>query len=633
MRIRNIGAVAIALATLFVSSVMASPATAADAVDVHIDSVSTQWLTSNRGFAVTLGIHSTSAHDVVEVTTSYSPSPLVGRSQVIDAIKNRALPRMTSIGTQTFNNVDAGDQTLTVNIARNQFSLKKRGAYIFHFDVKIDGETKPLNVVMPYVSFSSFSRPVQVVTLWTVASEPTINTDGTPIDESASQQFGEANALNAIVSAGNSKVTWLTDPDILTTANALGADAWKGILSNNSTSAEKFTLPFANADIATLLEANLQQAVSTATRPVQDAPLMYVPRTGDIKASTWKTLASRSATLVVSDRCYPSSNSTFTTNGIYKNSSVNQTALVSDSQMSDLMTVAISNHRDAVAYQQALFSDSLIMQLERPNTQRILVLNPRTANVHVDVANAEATLRLLNSPWMLPTSVASALTHYSGARVHSGCATRYAAKSTLAHVLDSNRARRKLQALIAGTSEEDTLVASMLRSMSMNLHKTRLHALTKDLVSYTDELRHSVEVLSAGAVILPAEQGKVPITIHNSLSVPVHIYVSASGEPAVRVIPESLVNVEIGAGKRKSIEVPVRLIGSDVGFINLQLKDSSGRAIGSPVRIQLSSSAYATVARFVMGIAGILLVLLLVRRGYWRIRRLFAPAGKNADHE
>ena len=633
MRLRIIGLVSLVVTTLFTSALVATPAQAADKGAAHIQSVSTQWLTSSRDLSVTILLHLTDAQDVVDVHASYSKSPLIGRSQVADVMKNRALPSLTRISTTTFTNVDAGDQQLNLTLSRNQFKINKRGAYVFHFEVKYGNNSTPLNLIMPYVSFAGFTQPLQIVTLWSVASEPTITSSDETVDENAAQQFDAGNPLDAIVSAGNQRVTWLTDPDIINTANVLGADGWKESLATQSSASERFSLPTANADIATLLEANQKDAVTLATQPVVDAPLIYIPRTGDLKAQTWKSLAERNATVVVSDRCYQSSTSTYTTNGIYKSASVNQTALVADSQMSDLMTVAISNHSDAVAYQQALLSDSLITQLERPNTQRVVVLNPQTANVQVDLANAQAALSVINAPWTSAITVSKALTIHSGSRSHTGCATRHMAKSTLSQVMDSNRARRKLQALIAGTSEEQTLLTSILRTSSMNLRKTRLRAMTQDLASFTEKLLGSVKIMSAGAVILPAEQGKVPITINNSLSVPATITITAAGEPAVRVIPQEIMEIQVGAGKRKSIEIPVRLIGSDVGFVNLQLKDASGRAIGAPVRIQLSSSAYAAVARWVMGFAGALLVLLLLRRGYWRIRRLFSTSGKNEDHE
>ncbi len=633
MKLRLTGLVALIVTTLFTSALVATPAQAADEGDAHIQSVSTQWLTSNRDLSVTILLRSSEAHDVVDVHTSYSKSPLIGRSQVGDVLKNRALPALTRISTTTFTNVDAGDQQLSLTLTREQFKINKRGAYVFHFEVQYGDNTTPLNLLMPYVSLAGFTQPLQLVTLWSVASEPTITSSGETVDENAAQQFDAGNPLDAIVSAGNQRVTWLTDPDIVTTADSLGAVGWKEALLSQSSASERFTLPTANADIATLLEANQKDAVALATQPINDAPLIYIPRTGDLKAQTWKSLAERNATVVVSDRCYPSSTSTYTTNGIYKNANIKQTALVADSQMSDLMTVAISHHSDAVAYQQALLSDSLITQLERPNTQRVVVLNPRTANVHVDAVNAKAALSVVNAPWTSAMSVAKAVTFHSGSRTHTGCATRYMVKSTLSQVMDSNRARRKLRALIANTSEEQTLLTSILRTSSMNLRKTRLRAMTQDLSSFTEKLLGSVKIMSAGAVILPAEQGKVPITINNSLSVPATITITAVGEPAVRVIPQEVMEIQIGAGKRKSIEIPVRLIGSDVGFVNLQLKDSSGRAVGAPVRIQLSSSAYAAVARWVMGFAGVLLLLLLLRRGNWRIRRLLTASRKNDVHE
>jgi hypothetical protein len=126
--------------------------------------------------------------------------------------------------------------------------------------------------------------------------------------------------------------------------------------------------------------------------------------------------------------------------------------------------------------------------------------------------------------------------------------------------------------------------------------------------------------MSTGSVIFPNEFAKVPITVRNDLSVPIQIGIITSGIPAVRVIPESVADMQIAPGRRKSIEIPTRLIGTDTAYLQLQIVDSNGKRIGAPIAIEVSSSAYAQAAAWVIGAAFGLLLLFAIRNTVKRIR-------------
>jgi hypothetical protein len=126
--------------------------------------------------------------------------------------------------------------------------------------------------------------------------------------------------------------------------------------------------------------------------------------------------------------------------------------------------------------------------------------------------------------------------------------------------------------------------------------------------------------MSSGTVVFPSETAKVPITIRNDLSVPIEIGIITSGLPAVRVLPQSVADMQIDPGRRKSIEIPTRLIGSDTAYLKLQIVDLNGKHIGDPILIQVSSSAYAQAAAWVIGAAFALLLLFAIRNTLKRLR-------------
>jgi hypothetical protein len=89
--------------------------------------------------------------------------------------------------------------------------------------------------------------------------------------------------------------------------------------------------------------------------------------------------------------------------------------------------------------------------------------------------------------------------------------------------------------------------------------------------------------------------------------------------------------LEIAPGRRKSIEIPTRLIGTDTAYLQLQITDSNGKHIGQPILIQLSSSAYAQAAAWVIGAAFALLLVFAIRNTLKRIRASRGNSRENTE--
>ncbi|MEY4347623.1 MAG: hypothetical protein RIS43_42, partial [Actinomycetota bacterium] len=497
------------------------------------------------------------------------------------------------------------------------------GAYVLHFEVKAGGQSTQTNLVIPYINSSKFRTPLNVVVLWPVTSSN--------LDDQIN--FESGSTLSTLLASGNSNLTWAVDPHVVATANNTGNSAWLEALNAKLAAAENFTLPFANADLDGLQSRKFSDLVNSSFAASNNQSLLYIAKTGDVTPAWWRTVAARNGVIAVSDECYPATSSVATTNGLFDNSSVGNKALVVDSQMSSMMSAGISSENSATTQQVALLADLLVTQLERPNLNRVVVLNAGYSMTSVGANESVSLLRGLTAPWLKPTTVAAALKQPSGSRTHSRCATSTIPKSVRTQLSISDGVRKRLSKLIAGTVEERQLFDAMLRSTAMQLSTTRRGQALEQLKQLSESLDRAVRIMSSGEVVLPEEQGKVPITINNSLSTEVQVMVRAEGIPSVRVIPQDSMTISVGAGKRKSIEIPTRLLGSDVGILQLQLTDLEGNPIGKVVKIQVTSSAYAGIARWVMGIAGSLLVILLGRKFSSGIRRVAARRRKNAHRE
>ncbi|MEY4322470.1 MAG: hypothetical protein RL410_251 [Actinomycetota bacterium] len=616
---------------LFVTIGFPVPAQAEAKMQAHISSVSHQWLSARDNLDVTLQYFTTSPHDEVSVTTSVSTSALGGRSQIPTVLNNESLPSMHTVSTDTATNVSDGWNSISLSLTKSQLHFTTSGAYVLHFELTAGNESSQTTLVIPYIASSRFRIPLNLVVLWPITSEPSINADYSPLGDGT--DFGSGSTLNALVASGNSNITWVTDPDIIAQANNTGNTAWIDDLTSKLTTAENFTLPFANADLDALHARKYTSVVAAALGSSVGKNLLYIPATGDVSAPWWKTVAASNGVLAVSDICYPATSSIATTNGLYDNSAIGNKALVVDSQLSTMMSSGISTDNSATTHQEALLADLLITHLERPNTKRVVVINAGQSLTEVGAEQSLSVLRGLTAPWLKPTTVSDALKQPSGSRTHKGCSTSTVPKSVRTQLAITNTLHKHLASLLLGTIEERQLFEAMLRTTSMQMSTTRRGQVLASLKTYSEALDRAVRIMSSGQVILPAEQGKIPITIKNSLSTDVHVMVRAEGIPSVRVMPQDSMTITVGAGKRKSIEIPTRLLGSDVGIVQLQLTDLQGNPIGKVVKIQVASSAYAGIARWVMAIAGTLLVILLGRKFMTGIRRVAARRRKNADHE
>ena len=187
------------------------------------------------------------------------------------------------------------------------------------------------------------------------------------------------------------------------------------------------------------------------------------------------------------------------------------------------------------------------------------------------------------------------------------------------------RALNRLDGLIGDTPVETAIVDAQIRLTSLSYLDGQVRAMRLQLLEDIRNTISRVEIMSTGSVVFSSEEGLVPITIRNDLSIPITIRVIGVGQPAVRVIPSDVGLIEIQPGKRKSIEIPTRLVGSDIAYLNLQLADSEGKPFGTVTRIQLASSAYAQAAVWVIGIATILLVVFVIANAV-RNRRKKAAA-------
>jgi hypothetical protein len=140
-----------------------------------------------------------------------------------------------------------------------------------------------------------------------------------------------------------------------------------------------------------------------------------------------------------------------------------------------------------------------------------------------------------------------------------------------------------------------------------------------------------LSINTAGTIAFPGEEGRVPITVANDLDVPVSVALSLSAEPSYRLESDPQEMLDIPAGQRVSMEVPVRVIGSAPLTVNAQLVTPEGLPYGPSESFELRTAAYSRVAQWVIWGALAILVLLVARSVSSRIRATRDNPGDNED--
>jgi hypothetical protein len=152
-------------------------------------------------------------------------------------------------------------------------------------------------------------------------------------------------------------------------------------------------------------------------------------------------------------------------------------------------------------------------------------------------------------------------------------------------------------------------------------------------LTQVNEEQEKLAITTAGTITFPGDQGRVPVTVSNDLDVPANVTVQLSSEPDYRLQSEPVAQLQVPAGQRVSLEVPVTVIGSQPVQVSAQLLTPQGLAYGPAEEFQLRSTAYSRVAQWVIIGALVLLAALVVRSVTARIRASKAEQPNHATSD
>ena len=507
---------------------------------------------------------------------------------------------------------------------------------------------------------------VNIAWLWPLATTPGQAPDDVLLGETIPRELAFGGRLDDLISAGqySPSLTWVVDPQVLQVADDMSdgylvdkggqvragtqADAaasWLerarvllGIPEETRRSSprerEVWAMPYADPDADALTSALLTTDLVRATTAAPEITQRQLERNpvgtlawaagGGLDQATIDVLASAGTrAIVVRDRAAPvTTDPGYTPSGFVdiEASGGRVRALTIDPGLLAALEMPQGNQATVLAARQRFLSELAYVALEPTEESRYLVAAAASPRWSPNPRLLRALIASLRStPWtrLVPVSTILALPAAPAERAFDPDAKRGRALGgdyigRITGIQDDIESLRTV--LVDPLPVTAPLTSTLLRAES-SAWRTRPREGGRLLDTIEASLATTagrVYVVPRDNVVLSGDRGSVPVTVTNDLDQPVRVGLTVTADPAARLDAEPLAAVEIEAGRRASLEVPVRVIGGEALTVEVQLTDPAGNPFGAAVALELRTTAYSRAALWVAIAAAAVLVLLVV---------------------
>jgi hypothetical protein len=519
-------------------------------------------------------------------------------------------------------------------------------------------------MLIPYVPDAV--DPVNVTWLWPLATTPAQTPDDVLLGDTISREVSPGGRLDDLLSAGGSSpsISWVVDPQVLQVADDMSdgylvdkggqiragtsaddAAAWleraRAILGpakdpERSTPRQRpvWVMPYADPDADALTRAGLTTdlvrastaAPEVAARQLERAPdgTLAWAAGGRLDQEALDVLASAGVrTVVVRDKSAPAAPGLDYTPSGYLDieaSGGRVRALIIDSGLLAALELPQGNQATILAARQRFLAELAFVALEPTEASRYLIAAAASPRWDPNPRLLRAIIASLRStPWtrLVPVSTVLALPDAGTARIVETDARRAREldRDYLKRITETQASIESLRSVLTDPLPLTAPIASALLRAESSAWRTRPREGVRLLDSIDASIttaESSVYVVPRDDIVLSGDRGSVPVTVTNDFDQTVRVGVSITADPAARLDAEPLEVVEIEAGRRASLEVPVRVVGGDALTVAVQLTDPTGKPFGEPVALELRTTAYSRAALWVAVAAAAALILLVV---------------------
>ncbi|MEU1623988.1 DUF6049 family protein [Streptomyces sp. NPDC020096] len=587
----------------------------------------------------------------------------------------------------------------TLDVPVSALSLGNDGVY--QLGVTASGTTKDANyqhvlgikrTFLPWYSQSG-GQKTKTTFLWPLIDRPhmDIRTPGddqqSPLfrDDDLAAELAPGGRLEQMVSiARGLPVTWVIDPDLLATVDAMtkpykvlgpGGDPkqatpgsgteyakqWLNELQNAIQGDEVVALPFGDPDIASIAHhgkdvsgtiGHLKAATDLAAVTVQTV-LGVTPRTdfawpadGAVDPSIVGVATAGGADKIIarSDSLRETGSLSYTPSAA-RPIGGGTTAVVADSSLSKAFMGDLTRADSATLAVQKFLAQSLMINEQAPEQQRSIVVAPqRMPTTSQAQAMAAAISASRSSGWTDPASLSAAAKATPDPGANESVSSGDAYPATLRRQELSTDAFRQIQSVqdslnsfLVILSRKDRVTTpfgtAVLRSMSTQWRgdTDNAWAFRGDVASYLSGLTQDVHIIDKKSITLSGRSATIPVTVQNRLDQQVtglELRLTSSQNNRIDVGQPQTVDVD--GGHNRSLKFRTTASANGKTWVSAQLFTTDGTPYGQPMVFQVNVTSITDTVMLVIAGGLLLLVLAGVRMYRQRKRRALREA-ESAD--
>jgi hypothetical protein len=611
--------------------------------------------------------------------------------------------------TVTLPDIPAGGiASFSVKVPVSALSLGSTGVY--QLGVALEGWTsvEPWEHVLgikrtflPWYADGESAKPTQLTYLWPLTDRPHIAARGDAdsqqdpifLDDDLVSELAPGGRLQVMVDlAKDLPVTWVIDPDLLATVEAMtkgyrvagpggdvtrttpgtGADVarqWLNALKSAVVGDQVVALPFGDTDLASLAHRGLHLSGATARlKTATELGRITVDTIAGVHSTSdvaWPVDGALDPSIVTvarngGARRIIARSDTFPENSLQYTPTAARpigggtTAVVSDAALSTAFTGDMVYAQNADLAVQSFVAQTLMITMQAPDKQRTLAVVPqRRPTVAQAQAMAEAIRDVDRSPWAQTVAFDTAAKAHPDPHVSHRVAPASAYPKALRKQelpVDTfpqlGETQGRLNEFVVILTIKDRVTVpfrnAMLRAVSTGWRPDPQNAAgaggapaaksyLDSIGTYLTELIGAVHILRKTDLTLSGRSGTIPVTVKNELSQPVTgLFLRLSSDQNIRLeIKNEQQPITIGAGHTRTLKFQTTASANGKVGISAGLYTQDGKIYGESIKFEVKITKVTDLVMLIIAAGLLLLVLAGVR--IYRQRKRQAAGGGGGD--
>ncbi|MES4902321.1 MULTISPECIES: DUF6049 family protein [unclassified Streptomyces] len=486
--------------------------------------------------------------------------------------------------------------------------------------------------------------------------------------------------LQQLVALGkNLPVTWVIDPDLLATVDAMTkpyevqgqtedettdgrgqtvAKQWLNDLEQAVEGHQVVALPFADPDLASLAHrgknvtgalSHLQNATTLASTTV-DTILHVRPRTdfawpvnGAVDSSIVDVATSAGAHNIIarSDSLRENGGLQYTPTAARQIGGGN-TAVVADARLSTAFTGDMTRAENATLAVQRFLAQTQMLTLQAPDKQRSVVVAPQRMPTASQAQAMAAALGGLTGRWTQPLSLGQAAKAQPDPRATQRVPAARSYPAALRRQELSTDGFRKIQETQAALDKFEVILTAkdrvvtpfgtaIMREISTSWRNDPRGAtgFRDSVQAYLQGLTEKVRLVNKTDMTLSGRSATIPVTVQNNLLQPVELRLVLRSQQGNRLAVSDPQVVTVQGGHSQSVKFGTTANANGRAWVTAQLYTVDGQAYGPEMSFKVNVTEITSTVILVIA-GGVLLLVLAGIRIYLQRKRSAARSDEDA---